>query len=91
MAYRAFWDLHEDREISFVSAGMASTAIESFIPVAAILAYSLGEDLDFSEVRRDVRVMDRAYLKRQREIREAERERSERAAKLRGRNRGARR
>ena len=53
----------------------------------AILAYAFGEGLDFTELRGDIRVMDRAYLKHAKQVREAEAARAERANKAKS-NRG---
>ena len=75
-SYRAYWALHEDRDVHFGG--------EGFIPSVAILAEAIGKDLDYDDLKADVRHMDRVYLKRQGEVREAERARSERAAKTKG-------
>lgn len=86
-AYRAFWELHEDRPLHSDGQGHL---FEGFIPVIAILAYAAGEALEFTELRGDIRAMDRAYLKRAREVREAERAREERAAASKNRRGGSR-
>lgn len=70
ISYRAFWELHPERQVHMGGPG--------FIPLIAMIAWCAIEELEVKPLLRDIRALDSAYLKFVSDRQKEESERRER-------------